>query len=278
MKVIPILAVAFSTLYVLLALLLLLFSVHGPDSLPSFAGGYLVVSLTVLWLVFFRLQRPDARHPTVLFCATGVVLAGFSVLAFLLAHDISSGIEKWTVAHTEVANVHDELLLSPRGNPIGIRVRYSIRFPRTDFHAPHPYLTPEESLLRETGTLFFLHVIRESVEPELEKTNKFKGKTLYQLSFDMIPNFLVQNATGDKLCVAYPPPDARTRERFDQLLRDQTEIRTRYQLSIWESSYGTPWRGGKEEWTENSYSPLAFYQSARQEGAPDCGPSPNLNF
>jgi hypothetical protein len=271
MKLIPILALAFSTLYVLLSLLLLAFSVHGPSSLPYFAGGYLVLSLTVLWLIFFRLQRPGTRHPTALFCATGGVLAGFSVLAFLLAHAISSGIEKWTVAHTEVANVHDEPLLSAQGNPIGIRVRFSIRFPRTDFHAPHPYLTPEESFLRETGTLFFLHVIRESVEPEPEKT-------LYQLSFDMIPNFLVQNATGDKLCVAYPPPDARTRERFDQLLRDQTEIRTRYQLSIWESSYGTPWRGGKEEWTENSYSPLAFYQSARQKGAPDCGPSPNVNF
>lgn len=273
MKTNLILVAAFSILYGLLALLLLAFSAHGPDSLPYFAGGYLVVSLTVLWLIFLRLQRPGIRHPTALFCLVGVVLAGCSVLAFFLADALSTAIEKWTVAHTQVANVHDELLFSSRGNPIGIRFRFSIRFPRSDYHAPHPYLIPEDRFLRETGSLFFFHVTRETVEPALEKTNRFKGDLLYQLSFDMIPNFLVQNAAGDKLCIAYPPHDTRTGEQFDRFLREGSEIRTRYQVSIWETSYGAPWRGGKEEWTKNSYTPLAFYQAALKEGAEECGPT-----
>src|SRR5439155_2334788 len=46
------------------------------------------------------------------------------------------------INEAEVFDAHDEALLSPNGNTLGIRLRYSMRFPSDGSYSPYPFLHP----------------------------------------------------------------------------------------------------------------------------------------
>ena len=75
--------VYFSILYVLLTVIMFLLSAlsrSGPPWMPSFALGYLIAALVVLWTGFFALKRRGAKK-TFVFLAIGLALASVSILA-----------------------------------------------------------------------------------------------------------------------------------------------------------------------------------------------------
>jgi hypothetical protein len=182
---------------------------------------------------------------------------------------------------------NDEPLLSEKGNPIGVRLKYSIRFPVDGSYSPFPSLYPERASRGFTGALG-MRVHKGSVEPEpdgAQKSNQwvfggrgtFKAGVVYNFSVDLIPNYIFFNDQKGAFCFqtkAYIQPSGpgatghpTLRERFEREVTSETKLR--YRLSI--SGVDLDGRQPLQPLlTEMSYAPNAWYQSYRREGAVDC--------
>jgi hypothetical protein len=159
-------------------------------------------------------------------------------------------------AATQVFNVHDEIFLSQKGNPIGIRLRYSIRFPNSDYFWHSPLLQVATDLT--AGIWADGRITNQVIQPLMLSVGGVqryeKGKT-YDFTTDFIPNFLIWSADKTRQCIVKPPPEYAT--GFEELRTKGASIR--YRISI----AGTKYQG----FTENEYNPKTFYESAEKEGA-----------
>jgi len=189
---------------------------------------------------------------------------------------------EYTVIRAELVSWTDELLRSEKGNPVGIRLKYSIRFPVDGSYSPFPSLQPARTGYGFTGALG-MRVHKGMVEPEpdgVQKSNQwlfggrgiFKAGVVYNFTVDLIPNYAFFNEQRGAFCLqtkAYIHPTGNggqpaLRERFEREVMSQIKIR--YRLSI--SGADTDWR--QPLLTENTYAPNVWYQSFRREGAGDC--------
>ncbi|MGH9756043.1 MAG: hypothetical protein ACREA2_24950 [Blastocatellia bacterium] len=189
---------------------------------------------------------------------------------------------EYKVIRAQIVDWNDEPLLSEKGNPIGIRLKYSIRFPVDGSYSPFPSLYPERASRGFTGALG-MRVHKGSVEPEpdgAQKSNQwifggrgtFKAGVVYNFSVDLIPNYIVFNEQKGAFCLqtkAYMQPSGpgahpTLRERFDREVMSETKIR--YRLSI----SGVDLNGRQPLLTERTYAPNTWRQSYRRERAVDC--------
>src|SRR5262245_66310986 len=176
-------------------------------------------------------------------------------------------------------NWKDDLLLSEKGNPVGIRLKYSIRFPVDGSYSPFPSLHPARSGYGFTGALG-MRVLKGAVEPEpdgAQKSNQwifggrgiFKAGVVYNFTADLIPNYAFFNEQKGAFCLqtkAYSQQGGQSssRGRFEREVMSEVKIRYRFAVS------GTDLDGRQPSLTENAYAPNAWYQGYRREGAVEC--------
>lgn len=258
------LAAIFTVLYAVLTYALALFiGVHGPELIGYFAAGCFLFAVLALWRIYFAVNRRDFKRPTLVFFFSGLgigLLLGCVLIASrepLVKIDIYRSEKE--VAHTEVLNVTDETLFSQKGNPVGIRLRYSMRFPGSNYFYQSPALSPEKYL----GVSIWadMRVSSQSLDPPMAGTGpwKYERGKLYTFIVDMIPYFLMQNADKTTFCILKPPPEYT--QEFQKLTRHGEKVRYMIRVS------GTNFSG----LTANSYNPKLFYDGAVKEGAADCG-------
>jgi hypothetical protein len=178
---------------------------------------------------------------------------------------IKAQMVKWT----------DEQLLSEKGNPIGIRLKYSMRFPVEGSYSPYPQLYPERIGTGYTGALS-MRVQRGAVDPlpdGVQKTEQmvfgvravFKPGVDYNFTVDLIPNYVIYNDQKKSFCLqtkAYSQQGMR--ERFEREAAGEQKLRFRFALS------GADLDGRLPTLTENAYTPARWYLAYRREGAGDC--------
>jgi hypothetical protein len=192
---------------------------------------------------------------------------------------------EYKVIRAQIVSWTDEPLLTEKGNPIGIRLKYSIRFPMDGAYSPFPSLYPDRASRGFTGALG-MRVHKGSVEPEPEGAQKssqwlfggrgtFKAGVVYNFTVDMIPNYVFFNEQKGAFCLqtkayiqsggpAGPAGHPGLRERFEREVMSETKIRYRISIS------GIDLDGWQPLLTERTYAPNAWYQSYRREGAVDC--------
>ncbi|HEV2663390.1 MAG TPA: hypothetical protein VG324_00665, partial [Blastocatellia bacterium] len=118
---------------------------------------------------------------------------------------------EYKVIRAQVENWSDEPLLSEKGAPIGIRLKYSVRFPVDGSYSPFPSLFPERASRGFTGALS-MRVHKGSVEPEPEGSQKssqwifggrgtFKAGVVYNFSVDLVPNYVFYNEQKGAFCL-----------------------------------------------------------------------------
>jgi hypothetical protein len=185
--------------------------------------------------------------------------------------------ESRVVAATRIENVRDEVLLSRKENPIGIRVRYSIRFSEDGKYDALFFLIPqgkpegEFPLNMQTMTSSL-----DSVDPPLESGYSFKGGVLYTFTLDMIPNFVVENVSRTKVCVRSADPRWEEYAKSFKEFLGSPATEGKYQFRIVISTTGEFGVGHGDlhtianGLTKNSYNPKVFYESALKEGAEEC--------
>jgi hypothetical protein len=189
---------------------------------------------------------------------------------------------EYKVIRAQIVAWTDEPLLSEKGNPIGVRLKYSLSFPVDGSYSPFPSLYPERASRGFTGALG-MRVQKGSMEPEPEGSQKsnqwifggrgtFKAGVVYNFSVDLIPNYVFFNEQKGAFCLqtkAFIQPGGPgghpgLRERFEREVTSETKIR--YRLSI----SGVDMNGRQPMLTERTYAPNVWYQSYRREGAGDC--------
>jgi hypothetical protein len=91
----------------------------------------------------------------------------------------------------------------------------------------------------------------------------------YRYQFDLVPSYVIRNKTGTRYCLYME--ELRVSGRlplWNSIAASSAPVRYRVDLS----SLG--FNGD----TEVVVPQRTFYESFLSEGAPDCGPAPNVNF
>ena len=291
-----IIAVGLFFVYAILAWALAMMSVHGPDSLPWLAAAYLFAATSGLLLTCRYLYNTDRKYKAVIAFLVGLGLACCAPLVVAAAAGYEEIRRDFQLARTKVTDVTDETLYTESGNPIGIRVSYTIRFPWNDYYDIDPFLRPGNTFYRAvrdeiprnfTHGPLRLKAIARTIVPFPEEANRGKmdPKSLaaptyglwfdrgvdHQFTFDMIPKYIGVKNDGGGYCLALPEQLrwGGSPEGFDALI--QAGAPARYEIWIHDTTYGR--LNGEEAFTQNEYNPREFYDGLQKEGAETCGPS-----
>jgi len=182
-------------------------------------------------------------------------------------------------ARTQVSAIAYEPLTSPSGNPIGMRLRYSIRFPQrqTITAVPHVFPVYSETTWRGmvtmkplTGTItptpqmIGVQSLRDVIVYQAAAT--YQAGVTYSFSIDMIPDFVFQGTLSGRFCIHEQKFTNRT--VWNALVSSSAAIP--YSLTI--SDTGTVAN------IPDFLPQRTFHESFIAAGAVDCGPVPNIRF
>jgi len=191
--------------------------------------------------------------------------------------------EGWLrIPRTEVEEGGYELLAGPGGNPIGLRVHLSVRFGAAGAYTVRPHVFPLYANTDWRGVAT-MKVLDGEVTPAPENTAadsladviryggaaQYQAGVLYRFHFDMVPAYVIRNKAGTRYCLYMEPFRASGRlPVWNAMAATSAPVRYRVDLS------GLGFNGD----TEPIVPQRTFYESFLSEGAPDCGPAPNMNF
>lgn len=188
---------------------------------------------------------------------------------------------EYKIVRSQITDWSDEPLLSEKGNPIGIRLKYSVRFPVDGQYSPFPQAFPERITSSFTGALS-LRILRSSVTPLPEGLQNgqqlfsggrqtFKGGVTYNFTIEMVPSYANYIEQKKSFCLATksylqanPQGQPGLRERFEREVMSDTKVRYRISFS------GTDLESRTPVLTENSYMPGAWHQSFIKDGVTEC--------
>lgn len=261
-----IVAVVFSLSFLLPSFVFLAF---GKESgiFAEVAVGYLLVSQSVFWFGFFFLRRKNPRWKTAWLSGLGLILLG---AAFPL-HYLTEKYDAWhdeqiieTERNTEVFDLSDEPFYSAKGNLLGVRIRYSVRFPVSERYSPGPrLLTVDESIREFRG----MTILNTSVEPRPRPLSnsplpvpygRYKAGITYHFTFETVPFYLIPSRDRSGFCMS-----------FSNAVEKQlalSEETTKFLVSVGGTSADLDLTG-KSPLTRHAYRLRDFYEGAVAEGA-----------
>jgi hypothetical protein len=184
-----------------------------------------------------------------------------------------------TLGRAVVSPITYEPLNSAAGSPIGMRLRYSIRFPTRQTIAAMPHVNPVYQPWDWRGVIEMKPLAGTiSPSPQLvgaETLNDvivytaaatYEAGTTYTFVIDMIPDYVFQGTQTGRFCVY--ERKVSNRAVWEAIMGSSTA--TPYSISIFH--------------TDTSANIPAFFpqrtlhQNFIESGAFDCGPTPNIRF
>ena len=178
--------------------------IHGAGVSSLLAFWPTATSLAALWGGYIFLTRRNIRRLTLVFAgyALGIVLLAELLLP---ATPLKAMLALRAAEAVEVRSVHDEVLLSPRGNPIGIRVTFEAVVPRTG-----EYSISASALSRVADEVLwplnFGHSRRSGAEPPPSPGGEgpydvFQEGVVYRFTTDLMPEFLSFHERDTEPCL-----------------------------------------------------------------------------
>jgi hypothetical protein len=245
---------------------------HSALPLGPIAGVYLVLSLVLLWWRYSHLSALVGGSHGVRFFVECVVIAGVAFIILLAEFQYSEFVSRRrqeAVANAKVWNVRDETFFSEKGNPIGIRVSFSVQFPRSDYYGVSPWVTLPE------GDTSVMHVVGvrqgepSSTIPTWDTPFQYEAGRVYALVFDLVPTFIAPVSFeklyhGERVfCLRVPDPAQMPTEHETFQKLTSSERRTKLKVRIADTPY-------QDQWTENEYSVKTFYDAFLKENPERC--------
>lgn len=267
-----VLAIIFIVFYSLIAFWLLAISAHAdyPFYLPFL---YLVISISLIWAVSYFTGKLEIKYRNLIILLIGLGIASIGVYFPFLATDLYLRHEKILYDRIEINNFQDRLLLSEKGNPVGVIFSYSVNLPEDSYFYFDLTTNPEayEDVLpyyfkkvnsgfgdRNPIYIFGLYTINRSIKPDPYK-NKWK-KDVYTLQYATLPNFLeVQNG---KICIRKKYANDEDKGLFDDFTLKDNQPKIKYRFGAYQKE-------GRAV-TNQFYNLRDFYNSAVKEMAEDC--------
>ncbi len=188
-----------------------------------------------------------------------------------------------TLPHARIRQAEYAPLLSEHGNPLGVRVRYTITFSEDGYYQASPYVSPVFPKLDWRGVVD-LRLLDTSLEPALPADPSgqaalglqyggpvpYQANVDYQFTADFIPSYVIRNDARTKFCLN------------EQLIGSQP-----LRLSRWQAikASAEPLRYSVAVFDFGFYAltgdlpPVGvFHEDFIKEGAQPCGPTPTRNF
>ncbi len=224
----------------------------------------------VLWVGFFSIQKREFRYKTGGFIAFALALSLWAKPAWRIEIAVEEHEDRETIAtlrRIEVFDVTDEPLLSSQGEPLGIRMRYSVRFPRAGLYPPAPLLAATDERFQAHS----MRVTRAEITPRPDEIHsdpsntgtyaRYRGDVTYSFVVDLVPGFVIVSPDKIKSCLLFLSVNEKNAVTT-------SDARTRFRVHIDGTDYGG-YFGGAPQVTKNAYSVREFYQDAVANGAKD---------
>ncbi len=189
----------------------------------------------------------------------------------------------------QVSDVTYEPYISDKGNPLGIRLRYALRFSANGDYAHSLQVFPDYKEANLRG-LVEMQVINESIDPRPDPPSYatpnihvdletlvnygshawYRGGVVYHFVVDLVPDFVGQNATKTKFCVdeMHYQQKVKTRQVWEAMKASGAS--RAYRILMRQVDYGGD--------TDPSLPPKTFYEGFVREGAVRCKPYKNIHF
>jgi hypothetical protein len=187
-----------------------------------------------------------------------------------------------TMPRIEVAEATYEPYLSASGNPLGIRLRYRMRFSQAGAYVATPHVAPQYGPYEWRGAVT-MQVLGGTVEPaplvsgagsaeealRYGAAAEYRAGVDYRFTVDLIPGYLLRNRTGTRYCLNLAELGQGPRREAWNAIQRSAE-RVKYRVDWSEAGF---FAETSPEWPQR-----IFYESFLKEGAADCGGTPNVNF
>ena len=111
-----------------------------------------------------------------------------------------------------------EPLISPNGNPLGLRVHFTVRFDAPGYYDVTPHVFPVYQEFRWRGEIG-MHAT------ELAGAKQYEAGKDYRLTFDMVPDYVTRNASGQ--CMQTP----RNLPIFEAIMASRQPVKYRVDVS-----------------------------------------------
>jgi hypothetical protein len=188
-----------------------------------------------------------------------------------------------TLPHARIRRAEYAPLLSGHGDPIGVRVRYTITFSENGYYQASPDVSPIFRNFDSRGVVS-LRLLDAWLEPapppdpsgqaapalQYGGLVPYKADVDYQFTADFIPSYVIRNDAGTKFCL------------YEQLIGSQPLQISRWQ-AIKASAEPLPYSViifdfGFSAMTGDLPPVGVFHENFIKEGAQPCGPTPKRNF
>ncbi|MFN2492309.1 MAG: hypothetical protein ABR501_05425, partial [Pyrinomonadaceae bacterium] len=248
-----------------------------------------------------RLFRPTRQAPAPPLVPSGIPSAqakGMILALKALEHQAIADMEKevrqnpggvLVMPRVETSNITYEPLLSEKGNPLGIRIRYDVIFSTDGNYAHSLHVLPSYQIDGFLG-LVAMEVINEKIEPSPEPPSyatpqihvdmntlmkygteaRFKGGVVYHFLVDLVPDFVVQNVSKTKFCVDEEHYKNKVKPQQVWERMKASSIPIKYRVLVNKFGYAGE--------TEPFHPPKVFYDGFVVEGALKCQPYKNTDF
>jgi hypothetical protein len=242
----------------------------GPSSFLAFLPTAL--GLAMLWAGYVFLKRRNITRMTLVFTiyALGIVMMNEVLLP---ATPLKMLWAQRAAEAVEVRSVRDDVLLSARGNPIGIRITFDAVVPRTG-----EYSISASSLSRVADEVFwplnFGHVNRTVTDPPPPRGEDiydvFQKGVVYRFTTDLLPAFLSFDEPDKEPCLVNVTTKYHSEADFLSALGKSRKMKYRGEIHV--SNAHTMRSAVVHEYvTTRDYDVEAMYRTVGMEGNRRCG-------
>ncbi len=273
--------ILFSLIFFFQSLYIIGFSFkEGPSIVTLIAFCFFLVPTIVMW-VFFYLVTKEKIKSLVLPIAGILLMICLEVLLPVspIKTTIISARTQRAIDRAVVSELSDELFYSALGNPIGIRIKYSVEFQDSGEFSVSPTLYSTDSRYHhyQTGMSHFANI---EIIPEPERSKYggyiYRKDQQYQFIADFLPGFIFlarrdsKNLKKNELCLYETESQTLSVEEFGKLVSEPLGSHYNIEVGIGGNSYFVNKRWTITERTTRSYSHKTFYDSALKENAGKC--------
>jgi len=232
-------------LQLLAALGMFALSVHAPSGLALSAPLYFVAAAALTWWAARRTSWP-------LLALAGMVALAAPPALYGLLDFVERKAYQRRIAATQISEVRDEPILSVN-RPIGVRLSYQVTVPARGHFAVFPAIHGSGD-----AAGFGLQARRWTFDGRGgTEFGPFEPGRKHAVSMELYPeNFFLGSSGACVLPVSRPLPDA--------------GAATPLRVEIYDSPYGSPARGGREERTTGAYDMATLYRNVVASGLPAC--------
>ncbi|MBI2374977.1 MAG: hypothetical protein HYV07_13355 [Deltaproteobacteria bacterium] len=250
-------AVFFTLLEALAAFWLGAVSRHGPAGLTWAAPSYLVLAPALTWWAARRLAALPRPQAVALLVGVGVLVVCLAPASLFLLDRVETRRSERRIAATRLSEVRDEPIISPTGQPIGVRLSFVVEVPHAGFYGFMPSV-------RATDPAFeglMLLPVRWTVDGRPQTGPIAAGR--HELIYELYPAGVTMSQ-GELCLQPTAPPSLGPSGPLSPL-----------RVSIGDTAYGETWRGGREEHTRSAYSVGEMYRAVLSAELKPCPRPPS---